>query len=285
MELQRINEILQRMAYPHAALSAEPFRAEEDGAAYSVWKLKTANGPVVLKKVSPEEQAVYEAFFPGGGGAVPAVHAFHDCYMLMEHIPGQTLSRCTRQKLICALDALIAMQARHWENTALTDVGYGFSKSYPNREKRLPYMEDLGACYEAYLEAFRTLPRTLCNDDMLPFNVLVSGDRAVILDWEFGGILPYPCALARLLAYGEEAEDAMFYMTREDQIFAVDYYYENLIDAKGIPYEEYLHTMRLFFFKEYSEWIYCANSSGDRSGEYYIKYSQMARKLAAQLGF
>ena len=283
MELRQINEILQLMAYPCPAGSAEPFRTEEDGAEYRVWKLETANGPVVLKKVSPQEQAVYEAFFPGGGGPVPEAYGFQDGYMLMEYIPGQTLSRCTRQKLVCALDALMSMQKQFWNNAALGDVGYGFSKSYPNRKKRLPYMEDLGACYEAYLEAFRTLPRTLCNDDMLPFNVLVSGDRAVILDWEFGGILPYPCALARLLAYGEAAEDAMFHMTREDQIFAVDYYYDNLVSHKGISYEEYIHTMKLFFFKEYSEWIYCANSSGDRSGEYYIKYSQMARKLAALL--
>lgn len=283
MQLQQINEILQRMTYPHAAASAESFRSEEDGAAYSVWKLETAIGPVVLKKVSPEEQAVYKTFFPGGGGSVPEAYGFYDSYMLMEYIPGQTLSRCTQQKLVCVLDALIAMQDRYWENTDLAHVGYGFSKSYPNREKRLPYMEDLCPYYEAYLEAFRTVPRTLCNDDMLPFNVLVSGDRAVILDWEFGGILPYPCALARLLAYGEETENTMFYMTREDQRFAVDYYYAHLIRRKGISYEEYLHTMKLFFFKEYSEWIYCANSSGDRSGEYYWKYSQMARKLAAQL--
>jgi thiamine kinase-like enzyme len=118
---------------------------------------------------------------------------------------------------------------------------------------------------------------------MLPFNVIISQNRAVILDWEYGGILPYPCALARLIAYGEEDENALFFIKRDDQIFAVDYYYENLIKGMDISYEEYIRTMKLFFFKEYSEWIYCANSSGDRSGEYYRKYSQMARALALQL--
>lgn len=282
MDLCEINCILASLGHP-SATSAEVFRAEEDNAAYSVWMLDTAEGPVVLKKITQQEQAVYEAFFPGGGGVVPKIYGFSQGYMLMEYIPGETLSRCTRQKLIHTLDALIQTQEQYWENTKLADVGYSFSKSYSNRQKRLPYMEDLGACYEAYLEEFRTIPRTLCNDDMLPFNVLVSNDRAVILDWEYGGILPYPCSLARLLAYGEETEGALFYMTREDQRFAVDYYYENLIRHRGISFEDYLHTMKLFFFKEYSEWIYCANSSGDRSGEYYIKYSQMARKLAEQL--
>ena len=272
MELKEINCILESMGQS-AAGSAAPFRSAEDHTPYSVWKLETDMGTRVLKKISPEEQAVYEAFFPGGGGAVPEIYGFSQGYMLIEYISGQTLSRCTRPFLIRALDALIEIQRLYWQNTALSDVGYGFSKSYPNREKRLPYMEDLGSCYQAYLEIFRSIPRTLCNDDMLPFNVLVNDHRAVILDWEYGGILPYPCSLARLLAYGEESEGALFYMTREDQRFAVDYYYENLIRHKGISYEDYLHTMKLFFYKEYSEWIYCANSSGDRSGEYYIKYS------------
>ena len=74
-------------------------------------------------------------------------------------------------------------------------------------------------------------------------------------------------------------------MKREDQIFSVDYYYDHLIREMGISYEEYIRTMKLFFFKEYSEWIYCANQAGDRSGEYYQKYAPIARKLAAELGY
>lgn len=54
-------------------------------------------------------------------------------------------------------------------------------------------------------------------DDLLPFNVIVSDDRAVLIDWEYGGILPYPSSFARLIAHGEEAEDSLFHMTREDR--------------------------------------------------------------------
>lgn len=163
------------------------------------------------------------------------------------------------------------------------DVGYGFRKSWPNRCKRLPYMGELECAYEAYLDAFKSLPRTLCNDDMLPFNVLANESRAVILDWEYGGILPYPCALARFLAFGEEG-DELFHMTEEDRRFALDYYYENLVREKGISRAEFDRIMDLFFLKEYSEWVCCAGLSGDYEMEYYIKYSGKARALAKKLG-
>lgn len=40
-------------------------------------------------------------------------------------------------------------------------------------------LEALGSCDGAYLKAFRTIPRTLCNDDMLPFKVLGSGNHRI----------------------------------------------------------------------------------------------------------
>lgn len=285
MDINIANRIFSTLKIHTHAKKVTPFCSEEDGAQYRVWRIDTDGEPLVLKKVSDREQKNYDAFFPGGGACVPTVYGFTDGFMVMEYIHGHSLSRCTRAELILALDALISLQRQYWENTELASAGCSFDVIYSSREKRLPYMEDLTDCYQSYLNAFRTVPRTLCNDDLLPFNVLVSENRAVILDWEHAGILPYPCALARLLAFGKDRENALFRMSREDQRFAVEYYYTNLIREKGIAYDEYIHTMKLFFFKEYSEWIYCANSSGDFSGEYYQTYSVTARLLAKELGF
>lgn len=284
MDLRMIRKLVSEIDPAISVLDAKPFQSEEDGNEYQVWKLATNIGALVLRKADLREQETYAGFF-FKSGPVPKVTGFYKEWMLMEYIPGHTLSRCCREDLILVLDALIESQRTYWNRNVLSHIGYGFEKSYPNREKRLDYMEDLAGCYEVYLECFRTVPRTLCNDDLLPFNIIISGNRAVFLDWEFGGILPYPCSLARMLAYGEEDENALFYMKREDQLFAVEYYYEHLVCQMGIPYDEYIRTMKLFFFKEYSEWIYCANSSGDFSGEYYAKYSVMARKLATELGY
>lgn len=285
---KRITEILTALGFSAHVRGAAQFCAEEDGTPYQVWKLDTNTGSFVLKKTSREEQEIYEIFFPDKG-PVPKVYAFgeyeNDLYMIMEYVQGTSLSHCTRQQLQKALDALILSQEQYWNDSIHAEVGYSFQKSYRNREKRLAYMGDLTDAYGAYLNAFSTVPRTLCNDDMLPFNVLVSEEKAVIIDWEYAGILPYPCAITRLIAFGEEDSQALFQMTEADRQFALDYYYENLIKEKGISRSEYDRTIQLFFLKEYSEWVYCAGIRGDYEMENYKKYYGKAKKLAQELGF
>lgn len=280
--MEEIRNIIELLAPGLAVRHAEPFRAEEDGGAYAVWKLDTDRGPMVLKKTNTAERAVYETFF-AEGGPVPTIYGFAGDWMLMEFVSGQSMSRCTRTRLIRTLEALCESQDKWWGNGTHGDVGFGFHASFPNRCKRLAYMGDLENAYQAYLDEFARVPRTLCNDDMLPFNVLADESRAVILDWEYGGMLPYPCAIARFLAFGEEG-DALFQMTDEDRDFALDYYYEKLVSSKGISRREFDRTMDLFFLKEYSEWVYCAALSGDYEMEYYIKYGEKARNLARKLG-
>ena len=280
--MEEIRNIVKQLIPELAVRSAEPFRTEEDGSAYAVWKLDTDRGPMVLKKTGDAERAVYETFF-SAGGPVPKVYGFAGEWMLMEFVSGETMSRCTRTRLIRTLDALCESQDKWWGDEDHADVGFGFDASWPGRCKRLSYMGDLEKAYQAYLDEFARVPRTLCNDDMLPFNVLADEDRAVILDWEYGGILPYPCAIARFLAFGEEG-DVLFQMTEADRDFALTYYYEKLVAPRGISRAEFDRTMDLFFFKEYSEWVYCAALSGDYEMEYYKKYGPKAGDLARKLG-
>ena len=284
--MEQIQNIIKTMGLNLEVRSAEPFRAEEDGRAYSVWKLQTDRGELVLKKTNPMERSVYETFFRDGG-PVPRVYAFceadGDTWMLMEFVHGESMSRCTRERLVRVLDALIESQNKWWGDSVHDDIGYGFRESWPNRCKRLAYLGDLEDAYRAYLDVFERLPRTLCNDDLLPFNVLADESSAVILDWEYAGILPWPCTIARFLAFGEENGD-MFQMTEADRSFALDHYYDRLIRDKGYTRPEFDRIMDLFFFKEYSEWVYCAALSGDYEMEYYKKYSLWAEKLARKLG-
>lgn len=289
MENQEIRTILAKLNFPCPVASITRFCREEDGSPYDVWKIETDSVTAVLKKTSQEEELTCQAFFPNGGSGVPKTYGFtehnSETYMLMEFFEGETMSRSNREKLILTLEALIQMQEKYWGNAELADIGWTFEKRHAARKKRLPYMEDLADAYSAYLEADRTVPRTLCNDDLLPFNVLVDAERAVIIDWEFGGILPYPCALVRLLAFGEENTDFMFQMSMADKEFAIQYYYDHLIKRKGISWDEYIRTMKLFFLKEYSEWVYFARSSNDFTKPEYQKYYAKCKKLAKDLGY
>ena len=288
MDTTAVCEILAQLGFHDPVTAVTPFTREEDGSLCSAWRIDGAGIAAVLKKISPSERVTCQTFFSMGEQGVPRIYGLgeqnEESYMLMELFEGETLSHSTRKKLTLGLDTLIRMQEQYWGNTALADAGWTFEKQYASLQKRLPYMEDLQTAYNAYLEANRKLPRTLCNDDLLPFNVLVNDRRAVIIDWEYGGILPYPCALARLLAFGEENTDFMFQMSQEDREFALRYYYDHLIRSKGISWEQYHRTMQLFFFKEYSEWVYLARRTGDFSSPYYEKYYEKAKALAMELG-
>ena len=274
-----------------AGARAEPFRSEEDGAAYDVWKVDAGDGPLVLKRAKGEELAVCSAFFPGNTPEVPRVlkscSAEGGDWFLMEYIPGEDLCRCTREALTAALDALIALQDRWWGDETRAEVGRSYEKSLVGRKTRGQYLGDprLERAYGDSLALYATLPRTLCHDDLLPFNVRVSGGRAVLLDWEYGGILPYPTSLARLIAHGSGEEGAFFFMTEEDKAFAVDYYYERLVKGKGISREEYHRAVDLFLLYEYCEWIMLGNRYADADMERYGRYLELAKTQIAKMGY
>ena len=85
---------------------------------------------------------------------------------------------------------VILIQRKTWKNQLYSDNGYTFEKSLSDREKRGDYLNDaeLNRAYKKYIEQYRSVTGALCHDDLLPFNVIVSKDRAVLIDWEFGGI-------------------------------------------------------------------------------------------------
>lgn len=116
------------------------------------------------------------------------------------------------------MDALIYLQNMYWEKRQLQGIGHGFEASLSGRQKRGKYLNDteLEQAYERFLRIYQEIPRTLCHDDLLPFNVICTKECAVLIDWEYAGILPYPTSLARLIAHGEEDESAFFFMTQKD---------------------------------------------------------------------
>ena len=263
-----------------------PFLREEDGTEYEVWLVSAGKQQYVLKKAKGQELSVYAGFF---GGDVPGAPRFLGCcgdYFLMEYVQGENLCRCDRERLKLALDALTALQDRYWEDREHDRVGYPFADSMAHRRRRGEYLRDaeLERGYDKFLSLYETLPRTLCHDDLLPFNVLVSDEKATIVDWECAGMLPYPTSLARLIAHGTEEKDAFFYMTEEDRAFAIDYYYDHLVRGMGIAYADYRRAMDYFLLYEYCEWIMLGNRYPDADMARYCFYLDKARAHVARQG-
>lgn len=283
MQIVGVLESMHR-ARAESEIEITPFVSAEDGEAYSVWKITRDGKTDVLKKAKEYEAEVYSTFFAHLNSGAPRVEGIAtldgETYILMEYVEGHDLCRCNRADLIKTLDALIALQNAHWEDRTHAESGYSFGKSLGQRERRGNYLQDpaLEAAYGRFLTEYRTLPRTLCHDDLLPFNVIVNADRAVLIDWEYAGILPYPAPLARLIAHGEPHADAFFFMTDEDRSFAIDYYYAHLVKEKGIPYAQYRRSLDLFLLYEYCEWIMLGVKYEDADQMRHAQYREKAKK-------
>lgn len=257
-----IGKVLKKMNLPDNA-EITPFVNTEDGEAYQVWQINTDGKRYVLKKAKGYESQLYKTVLSDLERAVPRLVAMTDCegetFILTEFVDGDDLRPADREKIRDTIDALIYLQDKFWDFHS--DTGLSFETSLGSRISRGEYLCDskIEEFYLEYLSLYKQLPRTLCHDDLLPFNVIAGENGAYLIDWEYGGILPYPTSIARLIAHCEEDENAFFYMRDEDKIFALDYYYDNLIKKKGISRQEYDRAVDLFLLYEYCEWIMLGN--------------------------
>lgn len=269
---------------------ATQLKREENDELYQVWRIDSGDTRYILKEAEPQEAETYTSIL--GGLEIDSAPILYQTisaqgkeYLLMEYIEGENLCRCSRPKLTAALDALISLQQKTWNSRTLAEYGYSYDQSLRDRQTRGKYLNDplLEEIYQAFLTVYQSVPRALCHDDLLPFNVIASERRAVLIDWEYGGILPYPTSFARLIAHGEEQEGAFFYLTRADRDFAIDYYYDHLLKERGISYLDWRKTLEYFLFYEYCEWVFVGHKYDATDGPYYQKYLPLARQQAAKL--
>ena len=285
-ELTRILAVLGLPEIGEEAISA--FAADEDGCEYAVWLVDAKSKKYVLKRAKAFELETYRCFFSDKKSYAPAFLGSCEFggedYFLMEYCPGENLRCCEREALKKALDALIEMQEEFWQREEFYDSVVTLEKTLEGIENRGRYLGSklLEEAYSEFVKLYRITPRTLCHDDLLPINLLI-GERAVLIDWEYGGVLPYPTSLARLIAHGREEDGAFFYMTQEDRNFAIQYYYDRLISKHGIPFKEYRRTLDYFLFYEYCEWVMIGNRYDNRSDERYGYYLKLAEEMASKL--
>ena len=266
-----------------------PVRREEDGTVYDgVWLVTADGNRYILKRAKEYEAEIYHNFFPEGRPYVPgllgSVSGSDGDYLLLERIEGSNLQRCTLSGLEAAVDSLSLMQNEFWENQRLSHKGLSFEESFAQRKKRRDYLCSalLEKYYDEYLFLYERLPCTLCHDDLLPFNILVAKNRAVMIDWEVGGILPYPVSFARLIAHGRTHGD-LFRMTPKQRAFAVGRYYDRVAARHGIGRAQFDRAIALFVFAESCEWVYIGNRFGKEDCKFYPRYFRTALQVARRL--
>lgn len=262
---------------------------EEDGEPYHVWRIDTDNARYILKEAKGIEAEIHQSIFAVLQESIPALYQVittdEKTYLLMEYVEGENLCKCNRAKLTHALDALISLQKKTWGNRTFALCGNTFENNLLHRQNRGKYLNDLllEEAYEKFLKVYQCVPQALCHDDLLPFNIIVTDQKAFLIDWESGGILPYPTSFARLIAHAEEDTNALFYMTQADKDYAVDYYYHNLLKEKGVSYIDWRNTLEYFLFYEYCEWVFVGNKYNATDGEYFKKYLPIAKRQATKI--
>lgn len=200
---------------------------------YDVFKIVYPGGAAILKLYdeAPEayecEKEIYQTF--PEGTPVPRVIGFSEGFMLSEFIPGDDLKEVTDETA-----AAVGRSVAEIMNAFPLNKEYDRTeadKLLVRRKERAEFLQNeplLKEAYAVYLARLKNMPLTMENGDFLPINCIYNGDRVYIIDWEFGGFLPYAIDIARFMAHAGESDEYTYRMTdRQKQVF-MDTIYENL---------------------------------------------------------
>lgn len=253
---------------------------ETDCREYDVYKLVTADGERMLKKADEREASNYEKYLKQKDFCVPEFYGRwddgSDIWIMLESIEGNDLRDMTDELTKAAAKSITQIQNAFW--------------NHPDRERFEVYLErinrrfacikdepEIGEAYQVFLERQKNCPRTLSNGDFLGFNVIDKNGQVYIIDWGFGGIMPYSLDLARFIAHATEDRATFpFYMNGDQKRLFLNTVYENL--AEKPDYKQYLYDVRLAVLNEYVEFI---EADEDDDKWYYHHAKRLAKEILA----
>lgn len=249
---------------------------EEDVRRYDVYRVRTEQGDYILKKADEREQGNYARYLDG----LPAPCCYGSCqedgaqWLLLEWVEGPDLRDMTEELAAAAAASLAAVQNAWW-GCGDTDRFAAYRERIWRRGRYVESDPLLGPAYRLFLERQDSCPRTLSNGDFLPWNALAAGDGVCIIDWGFGGVMPYALDIARFIAHAnEERATFPFYMTEGHKRRFVEDVYRALVH-KPDP-AQYRRDIQLALLNEYVEFM---EAQEDESGW----YRRQAEALAAEI--
>lgn len=243
-------------------VTAERF-CDDDGdykRRYNVYKLAANGKTCVLKKSDSREVTLYRDFLHGRGFAVPeyldSVEHEGTVWLLMEYINGPDLRQFDREKALACAKTLSQIQNAYW-NSPVDDGRFQRYWERVNRRARcLRDYPELAEAYALFLARQKDCPRTLCSGDFLQCNGILRSGKVYMIDWAFGGIMPYALDVARLIAHGQEKPGPgafPFYMDADLRSAFVRAHYERLEHKPD--WKRYIEDIKLAALNEYVEFL------------------------------
>lgn len=256
---------------------------------YNTYKLTSPKGAFVLKKYAyPEDlEDELKQYSRLLGMPAPKLLGASEGMILMEHVPGDDLKLPTDDGIRAFAKSLTMIMNAYPMGRGY--AGERYARYMKRLEKRAGCLENepkLKAGFALFCERQKDIPLSLSNADLLPINVLYDGEKATVIDWEFGGFLPYALDIARFIAHSREnGEVTGFRMTEAQKRLFVDLVYGGLENKPSR--EAYDRDIRLALLNEYVEILeyYLGDPTAERGAvynDYYPRANRLAESLIAE---
>lgn len=253
---------------------------------YTTYKITTADKSFVFKQYGDilDYETEVEHYSLLKELPVPKLLGCAHMSILMEFVEGDDLKNATDEGLRAFAHSLAAiMNAYPMGKEYKKDRQEQYLKRLERRATCLLGEPELHEAFELFLKRQAEIPLTLSNADLLPLNVLYDGNKATIIDWEFGGFMSYSLDIARFIAhYRPEGKLTSFCLAEKKKELFLNWMYEIL--EKKPSREIYDRDIKLAVFNEYVEILeYYFNHKEEERGDLFADYYARACGLAKEL--
>ena len=260
--------------------------AEDEVREYDVYVIETDAGKYTLKKTGKKEAQIYAQYLSKGDFAVPQFvgmqQAGDENWICLKYVEGNDLREMTDETTEKAAETLSKIQAHFWtpsmEKAPENEVEQRFIEYWKRILRRASSVAEdplLRRAYQMFLDRQLTCPCTVSNGDFLQWNAIYDGENVVMIDWGFGGMMPYSLDIARFLAHATETQSTFpFYMNNAQKALFLDRMYEQL--KTKLSREQFDLDVKLATLNEYIEFV---EAEEDEDG-WYLEH---ARELAEEL--
>ena len=177
-------------------------------------------------------------------------------------------------KFLLISNSLSKIQNAYWHRDEDADR---FNKYWKRILQRAQYVAEdplLRTAYQLFLDRQLTCPKTLSIGDCLQENLISQDGIVYLVDWGFGGIMPYSLDIARFIAHGsEERKPFPYYITAHQKELFIDSLYEKLNQKPDK--DVFIRDIKLSVLNEYIEFM---EADEDIDGWYSLHARNLAQK-------